>query len=197
MPPLIIKGVKMEVKKKILYIHGYGSTGNAMKAQKLQAMFPEAQVVAPTLDYDHLSPYDILQRLKETVATEQPAFILGSSTGGYYALCCTQFYDGPVWCVNPVRDIFNTLTRIVPAQLRERPEAQVLLREYERFDREVFQRLHPADGQLHFALSTDDELLGDHRPLLELFPNHGTVVWKDHCGHRFYRFEELCECLNA
>jgi hypothetical protein len=175
----------------ILYIHGYGSTGNAMKARKLQAMLPEARVVAPTFDYDHESPFDVLQQLKEIVAAKQPAFILGSSTGGYYALCCTSFYGGPVWCVNPVRDIFNTLTRIVPEQLREGPEAQGLLREYERFDREVFRRLQPDDGQLHFALSTDDELLGDHRPLLELFPNHGAVVWKDRCGHRFFRFDEL------
>ena len=181
--------------KHLLYIHGYGSTGQAMKARKLQAMFPEAHVVAPTFDYDHVSPFVIFQRLKEIVAEEQPRLILGSSTGGYYALCCTQFYNGTVWCVNPVRDIFGTLCRIIPAQLRERPEAQAMLREYERFDREVFRQLHPLDGQLHFALSTDDELLGDHRPLLTLFPNHGTVVWKDHCGHRFLRFDELKENL--
>lgn len=180
--------------KHLLYIHGYGSTGNAMKAQKLQAMFPEARVIAPTFDYDRMSPFDILQQLKELIATERPAFILGSSTGGYYALCCTSFYDGPVWCINPVRDIFNTLRRVAVGK----PQAalQERLRQYGDFDREVFQRLQPADGQLRFALSTDDELLGDHRPLLDRFPNHGTVVWKDHCGHRFFRFDELKEYLN-
>ena len=179
----------------LLYIHGYGSTGQAMKAKKLRGMFPEARVVAPTFDYDHLSPFDIFQQLKAIVADEQPRFILGSSTGGYYALCCTQFYKGTVWCVNPVREIFNTLGRVIPEGMREHPAAQAMLREYERFDREVFQQLHPADGQLCFALSTDDELLGDHRPLLTRFPNHGKVVWKDHCGHRFLRFEELKEYL--
>ena len=180
-----------------MYIHGYGSTGNAVKAQKLQRMFPEARLVSPTLDYDHVSPFDILQQLQEIVDREHPDFILGSSMGGYYALCCTRFYQGPVWCINPVRDIFNTLSRILPQETRERPEAQAMLREYERFDKEIFRQLKPADGQLNFALSTDDELLGDHRPLLELFPNHGKVVWKDRSGHRFYRFNELKEELTT
>ena len=57
----------------------------------------------------------------------------------------------------------------------------------------LFQQLKPRDRQLNFALSTDDELLGDHRPLLDMFPNYGSVVWKDHCGHRFFRFEEMKE----
>lgn len=174
-----------------MYIHGYGSTGNAMKARILQAMFPDVQVVSPTFDYDHLLPFDIIQQLEEIVADSNPAFILGSSTGGLYAMCCTRFFKGPVWCVNPVSEIIKTLTRIIPEQLRETPKAQVLLREYERFDREVFRQLKPAEGQLNFALSTDDELLGDHRRILTLFPNHGQVVWKDRCGHRFYRFDEL------
>lgn len=178
-----------------LYIHGYGSTGQAMKAQLLREMFPEARVLSPTLDYDHVPPHELFRSLREIISTEQPDLIIGSSMGGYYALCCTQFYRGPVWCVNPVRDILDTLTRILSGELRETPEAQFMLREYGRFDREVFRQLHPADGQLHFALSTDDELLGDHRPLLNLFPNHGTVIWKDHCGHRFLRFSELKEPL--
>lgn len=185
----------------LLYIHGYGSTGQAVKARLLQQMFPNDMVVAPTFDYDHVPPFDIFGQMRETVAAERPSLILGSSTGGYYALCCTQFYDGPVWCVNPVREIVDTLNRIIPEQMRENSLAKAMLAEYERFDREVFRQLHPADGQIHFALSTDDELLGDHRPLLTLFPNHGQVVWKDRCGHRFFRFAELKEalkeCVNA
>ena len=181
------------VMKTIMYIHGYGSTGNATKAIKLRDMFPDARVVAPTFDYDRVPPYDIFRRLSDIVGSEQPAFIVGSSTGGYYALCCTAFYRGPVWCVNPVRDIMATIRRSFSGRVVDEGR----LAEYECFDREVFRRLRPDDGQLRFALSTDDELLGDHRPLLELFPNHGQVIWMDHCGHRFFRFDELRESLAA
>jgi len=181
---------------KLLYIHGYGSNGNAMKAQKLQAMFPEDHVISPTFDYDRLPPQEVYQQLKQIVAQEQPDLILGSSTGGYYALCCTYFYHGVVWCVNPVRDILNTIRRhlSIPTE-GNKGNISARLKDYEEFDQNIFRQLKPLDGQLHFALSTDDELLGDHRPLLDMFPNHGPVVWKENCGHRFYRFDELKEDL--
>ncbi len=177
---------------KLLYIHGYGSNGNATKAQKLQAMFPEDTVISPTFDYDRLAPQEIYRQLQQLVAQEQPALILGSSTGGYYALCCAQFYRGPIWCVNPVRDIIVTIQRhLAVPTTGQNDNIAARLKAYELFDQSVFRQLEPLDGQLHLALSTDDELLGDHRPLLDLFPNHGPVIWKDRCGHRFYRFDEL------
>ena len=191
--------------KTMMYIHGYGSTGNATKAQLLQAMFPDARLVSPTFDYNTLRPQEVYNQLQEIVANEKPDLILGSSMGGYYALCTTAFYHGTVWCVNPVRDILATIRRLMTENLPDAPELKSivtarqqgqallaqLLSEYEMFDRDLFQQLKPLDGQLHFALSTDDELLGDHHPLLDRFPNYGTVVWKDHCGHRFFRFDEL------
>ncbi len=192
-----------------MYIHGYGSTGQAMKAQLLHAMFPDARLISPTFDYNALMPQEIYNRLQTIVADEHPDLILGSSMGGYYALCCTLFFDGTVWCVNPVRDILATIRRLLSQQLPDAPElASIatakaegqqqltqLLSAYEEFDQQIFQQLKPHDGQLHFALSTDDELLGDHHPLLDRFPNYGSVVWKDHCGHRFFRFEELKEAI--
>ena len=173
-----------------MYIHGYGSTGNAVKAQQLQAMFPEARLVAPTFDYDRTPPQQVFDHLKEIVTSEHPDLIVGSSTGGFYALCCTLFYDGTIWCVNPVRNIVATIERHLA---HEGDNIAQQLAAYKEFDRQVFQQLNPRKGQLHFALSTDDELLGDHHPLLTMFPNYGSVVWKDHCGHRFFRFEELKE----
>ena len=175
-----------------LYIHGYGSNGNALKAQKLKAMFPEAHVVSPTFDYDRLAPQTIYHQLQQIVAEEKPNLILGSSMGGYYALCCSHFYFGIIWCVNPVRDILTTICRHL-SSLSAGQEDNIAkrIKEYEDFDQHVFCQLKPHDGQLHFALSTDDELLGDHTPLLHLFPNYQTAVWKDHSGHPFLRFDEL------
>lgn len=183
--------------KTLMYIHGYGSTGQALKAKTLQQMFPDAILLSPTLDYDRLAPREVFDQLREIIVDEKPEMIVGSSTGGYYALCCTQFYPGPVWCINPVRDILDTIDRLFPPSGQPTPALRERRAQYEAFDREVFQQLHPADGQLHFALSTDDELLGDHRPLLDRFPNYEKVIWKDHCGHRFFRFAELKETLVA
>lgn len=176
----------------ILYIHGYGSNGNALKAKKLQTMFPTIRVVSPTFDYDRLAPQDIYQRLKQVMSKEKPNLVLGSSMGGYYALCCSNFYDGTIWCINPVRDVLTTIDRhlMLPTEGRQENISN-RIREYEDFDRSIFRQLKPIDGQLHFALSTDDELLGDHKPLLQMFPNYGRAIWKDNCHHCFLRFDEL------
>ena len=176
--------------KTLLYIHGYGSTGQAFKARQLSEMFPDCRLLSPTFDYDRLTPCQVFEQLKEIITTECPDLIVGSSTGGYYALCTTLFYNGTVWCVNPVRDIVATIARHLA---HEGENIAMRLTEYKAFDQQVFRHLKPKDGQLHFALSTDDELLGDHRPLLAMFPNYGSVVWKADNGHRFFRFAELEE----
>ena len=94
----------------------------------------------------------------------------------------------------------ETIRRVV---LKNNITDETLLEIYRRFDRDTFRRQAalnqsggwPSDTPLHFALSTDDELLGDHTPLLRLFPHHRKVVWKDHSCHRFFRFQELEEEL--
>ena len=182
-----------------MYIHGYGSNGNATKGQMLRKMLPDHSVVSPTFDYDHATPFAILEQIRETIEKEDVRMIVGSSFGGYYALCATSIFHGPVWAINPVNDVEATIRRII---LNDKPvsnAANSFLDLYKDFDNKVFQRQSqlnqsgcwPDDTPINFALSTDDELLGDHRPLLDLFPCHKQVVWKDHSGHHFLRFEEL------
>lgn len=191
----------------ILYIHGYGSNGNAIKGQLLRTMLPDCRVVSPTFDYDHITPFEIQQQIHDVVDQEHVSMIVGSSFGGYQSLCATAFFQGPVWTVNPAHDVVQTIHRVILKEGTEQPtdEGKRLLDCYQRFDDEVFRRQvrrnqeghWPESTPLHFALSTDDELLGDHRPLLQLFPHHAQVVWKDNCGHRFFRFEELAADLRA
>lgn len=171
-----------------LYIHGYGSTGNAHKAQLLQKMFPTSKVITPTINYDTENPYDVLNQLKDICEKEHVEMIVGSSMGGYFALCCSTFFDGPIWAINPVRNIMHVIHQLaMPCNKLTKEHAA----EIDKFDNEVFKKLHPKPKQFNFALSTDDELLGDHAPLLEMFPDHNYVVCLDNCGHAFTRFWEL------
>lgn len=187
----------------IMYIHGYGSNSNATKGRLLRSMKPECRVVSPTFDYDHSTPWQIQQQIRDVVASENVSMMVGSSFGGYHTLCATTFFHGTVWAINPVHNVADTIRRIVMNRAQPKEAVDQFIAMYERFDDEVFRQLSqlnrsgqwPGDTSLNFALSTDDELLGDHRPLLELFPTHSQVVWKDHCGHRFLRFKELAELL--
>lgn len=187
----------------IMYIHGYGSNGNATKGQLLRKMFPECFVVSPTFDYDHKTPWQIQEQIRLTVENEKVSVIVGSSFGGYQTLCATAFFHGLIWVVNPVHEVVPTIRRVILQQGAGKA-GEVFVDMYKEFDSKVFRprwQLNkngkwPVDTPLNFALSTDDELLGDHHPLLDLFPRHDQVVWKDNCGHRFFRFEELAGVMS-
>ena len=184
----------------IMYIHGYGSTGNATKGELLRKMMPKHRVISPTFDYDHLSPWQIQDQIREAIESEDVEMLVGSSFGGYQSLCATQFFRGIVWAINPVHDVETTIRRVVIKQNNSfLSTGKNLLGIYKEFNNEVFlqqARLNqqgewPKETILNFALSNDDELLGDHNPLLKLFPLHNKVIWKDNSGHRFLRFEEI------
>ncbi|MBQ4376693.1 MAG: hypothetical protein II793_03255 [Bacteroidales bacterium] len=193
----------------LMYIHGYASTGNATKAQLLRRMFPEYQVISPTIQYETESPDDIQASLRRIIEVNNVRLIVGSSFGGYHALCTTQVFDGPVWGINPVNDVMTTL-RIVMPQLgsqfyKERTagidgtvaqaQQEKMLRAYEDFDSRVFQQLPRRERQLNFALSRHDEVLGDYSHLLEMFGNVRNVVWSDTSTHHYEDFVELKEMI--
>ena len=172
-------------KSRVMYVHGYGSSGGAQKAQALRAMFPEVEAVCPTFDYDNTDPWEVQRQLRREVEQTNVALIVGSSLGGYHSLCATQYFEGVVWCINPVHDVMDIIGKLAVERRDE------VMRVYGEFDNAVFRRLPHRKGQLHFALSTDDELLGDHHQLLDIFPEYASVVWKEHSGHVFTRFAEL------
>lgn len=193
---------------KILYIHGYGSTGNATKGQLLRKMLPDHQVVSPTFDYDHSTPWHIQDQIRQTINDNDVKMIVGSSFGGYQTLCATAFFHGIIWAINPVHDVEATIQRVILGNSPAKKTGQDAMSArfldiYRDFNEKIFLRQvklnqdgkWPNDTPLNFALSTDDELLGDHKPLLDLFPVHNKVVWKDDSGHRFFRFEELKDTL--
>ena len=74
--PEIMKG------KKILYVHGFSSSGQSGTVVKIREMLPGATVVAPDLP---LHPAEAMDLLHHTCETENPDLIIGTSMGGMYA----------------------------------------------------------------------------------------------------------------
>lgn len=177
---------------KLLYIHGYGSNGNAWKKKLLQEMFPQNEVIAPTFDYDHVSPYRVYDALRDIVCANDVRLIVGSSTGGFHALACSLFSDSEIWAINPVSNLEKTFRKM--ASMKEiaiSDDMERSLSVCRRFQEEVFDKIPLPNGKLNFALSTDDEVLGDHTPLKRKFANCGKIVEFDDSGHHFLRFGEL------
>ena len=87
--------------KKILYLHGFASSGASGTVDLLRRAFWEtdaahrATVVAPDVPVD---PVEALPMLKELAAKEMPDLVVGTSMGGMYA---QQLRGFPRVCVNP------------------------------------------------------------------------------------------------
>lgn len=75
--------------KKILYVHGFGSSGASGTAKTLQLLMPNAKIIAPDLP---LHPEDAMTLLHTICDTEKPDLIIGSSMGGMYAEMLYGFY---------------------------------------------------------------------------------------------------------
>lgn len=80
---------------KIVYFHGFASSGATGTAQLLRQLLPDAEIVAPDIPMD---PAEALPFLKEFVSQQAPDLIIGTSMGGMYAQQMRGFRK---ICVNP------------------------------------------------------------------------------------------------
>jgi len=71
----------MEEKEKILYLHGFASSGASGTAQLLRRALPDYEIVAPDIPLD---PREALPFLKQLCEEVQPRLVMGTSMGGMY-----------------------------------------------------------------------------------------------------------------
>lgn len=91
--------------KKILYVHGFASSGQSGTVTKICEMIPDATVVAPDLP---LHPEEALALLKDTCAKEHPDLIIGTSMGGMYT---EMLYGYDRIVVNPAFQMGDTMLK--------------------------------------------------------------------------------------
>lgn len=86
--------------KKIVYLHGFGSTGNSAKSQALKAAFGEENVIAPDLP---INPEDVANAFREIVRANRGGdlVLVGTSLGGFYAQHFSSLYGFACVLVNP------------------------------------------------------------------------------------------------
>ena len=91
------------VGKKLLYVHGFGSSGASGSARSLRILLPKATVIAPDLPVHPAEAMELLHRICET---EKPDMIVGSSMGGMYT---EMLYGFDRLLVNPAFQIADTM----------------------------------------------------------------------------------------
>lgn len=91
---------------KIIYFHGFGSSGASGTVEELRNILPEAEIIAPDIPID---PVDALPFLLKLCEDEQPDLIIGTSMGGMYA---QQMRGFKRICVNPALNM-STMSKVL------------------------------------------------------------------------------------
>ena len=80
---------------RIVFFHGYASSGAVGTVDALRRMLPECEILAPDIPVD---PEEALPYLRQYCAEKRPDLIIGTSMGGMYA---QQMFGFRKICVNP------------------------------------------------------------------------------------------------
>lgn len=99
----------------IIYIHGFGSSGKANKAQLLRTYCQENTIrfIAPSLPTIPDLAIQTLSELIESYEDREPVYLMGSSLGGYYALYLSDKYNLKAVLINPAVNAPETLGRAI------------------------------------------------------------------------------------
>ena len=91
--------------KKILYVHGFASSGASGTVGRLRLLLPQATVIAPDLPVDIR---EALVLLRSLCAQERPDLIIGTSMGG---MLTEQLAGFDRICVNPALHLADTILK--------------------------------------------------------------------------------------
>ena len=89
--------------KTVMYLHGFGSSGQSGTVTRLRTILPNSKVIAPDLPIHPIEAQDLLRELCEK---EKPDLILGTSMGGMYT---EQLYGFNRICMNPALCLADTM----------------------------------------------------------------------------------------
>ena len=157
----------------VIYVHGYGSTGNTETAKNLRAVLAgEFEVMSPTYNCsDPLAARNQLVALVDSVKEHRP-IIVGTSLGGFFANLVSRLCAIPVVAVNPAMQ--------PSASLHKYGENDIALAGYKALeDEEQAQAVQP---QRVVVLGSRDDVVNPHDNGAQLTANTETV-WLD-MGHR-------------
>lgn len=172
--------------KTVLYVHGFGSSGQSGTVQRLRTVLPQARIVAPDLP---LHPEEAMALLHDTCQEQQPDLIIGTSMGGMFA---EMLYGYDRILTNPAFQIAETMQShgLTGKQQFFSPRADGVQEFY--VDKPLVKEYKQLTEQ-NFLGVTDEErsrvygLFGDEDPLVhtfDAFTAHYPQAIRFHGEHR-------------
>ena len=172
--------------KKIMYVHGFGSSAQSGTVTRIRQTFPMTEVVAYDLP---IHPAEAMSLLHRKCEEEQPDLIIGTSMGGMYA---EMLYGYDRILINPAFRIADTMHEhgltgkqqfFAPREdgIQEFYVDKSLVKEYRELSEQCFSAVTDEERQRVFGL------FGDEDPLVHtfnLFREHYPQAVRFHGEHR-------------
>lgn len=172
--------------KKVMYVHGFGSSGQSGTVTRIREVLPQATVIAPDLP---IIPQEAIDLLRETCESEQPDLIIGTSMGGMYA---EMLYGYDRILVNPALRMGDTMKEhgMIGAQHFSNPRqdgvqdfivTKALVKEYKEMTEQCFAGVNDEEQQRVWGLFGDEDTTVN---TYDLFREHYTQAARFHGEHR-------------
>lgn len=180
---------------KIIYLHGFNSSGNATKSQILRAAVekyaPEIEYYSPTLIHHPEKAIGELQAIFDAQSTQFRFCFVGSSLGGFFAIYFANRYaDSKAVLINPAINPWETMHDYYGHYENEATGEKFEVTEQfvsslKRFG--IKEIKHPERFLL--LLQTDDDVI-DYKIALSVFSNSPHII-RTGGGHQFSDFPEV------
>ena len=175
----------------IVYLHGFGSTGNSKKVDALIEKFGADNVFAPDLPVD---PGEVVDLVREKVfdwyKTRDPSdklVFVGTSLGAFYASFFAHTFDAPAVIVNPSVRPNESLKHHVGRNVNQvtKEEFWVTLAH---LDKLKFMREYLTNDYkgvlIHLFVAKDDEVIPSYE-MLNWYQYTASTHVEETGGHRF------------
>lgn len=141
---------------KIIYFHGFASSGASGTVELLRKLLPEIEIVAPDIPVD---PVEALPFLQQFIADECPDLIIGTSMGAMYA---QQMFGYKKICVNPAFNMSRMSNALKTGEhkfLNGRKDSQKtfkitkdIIQHFNMMERQQFKGITPFDKENTYGL---------------------------------------------
>lgn len=177
----------------IIYIHGFGSSGEASKAKALRYYCHQQQIrfIAPSLPSIPDLAIKTLSELIESYQENEPVYLIGSSLGGYYALYLSDKYNLKAVLINPAVNAPETLQQAIGHGVNYYDNSSYEWNDAH-LDMLVNYEIEEAEEEnIFLLLQKGDEVL-DYEEALDALPNAETIL-EEGGNHSFEGIERHFE----
>lgn len=172
--------------KKVMYVHGFGSSGQSGTVTRIREVLPNATVIAPDLP---IRPEEAMALLHEVCEREHPDLIIGTSMGGMYS---EMLYGYDRILVNPALQMGDTMKEhgMIGAQHFSNPRqdgvqdfmvTKALVKEYKEMTEQCFSGISPEEQVRVWGLFGDEDTTVN---TFDLFHTHYPTAIRFHGEHR-------------